>query len=72
MRITDENSARNMFGFVENYQCNEHSLLAYLATVGKNSQQAYYYQRQYKNELGLTEEECENNIVDAIKEQLDL
>ncbi len=71
LRITDENSAKNILSFIENYSYDEHSLLAYLAAVGKNSQLAYYYQRQYKNELELTEEECVNNIVKSIVEHIE-
>lgn len=72
LRITNEDSAKDMLNFIENYQYDEHSLLAYLASVGKNTKQAYYFKCMYKNELGINEEDCVNNIVDAIKEQLNL
>lgn len=71
LRITDENSAKNMYKFIEDYKYDEHSLLAYLASVGKNTKLAYYFKDMYKKETGLEEEECVNNIVDAIAEQLD-
>lgn len=70
LRITDENSAKNMHQFIENYQYDEHSLLAYLASVGKNTKLAYYFKAMYKKETGLNEDECINNIVNAIVEQL--
>jgi capsule polysaccharide export protein KpsC/LpsZ len=72
LRITNEKSAKDMLNFIENYQYDEHSLLAYLAAVGKNTRLAYYFKYLYKNEVTLVDGESENNIVDAIKEQLDL
>lgn len=72
LRITNEDSAKDMLNFIENYQYDEHSLLAYLAAVGKNTRLAYYFKYLYKNEVTLVDGESENNIVDAIKEQLDL
>ena len=71
LRVTDENSAKDMLQFIENYQYDEHSLLAYLASVGKNTRLAYYFNRMYKNELELSEEECVNNIIDLIVEQIE-
>ena len=70
LRITDENSAKNMYQFIENYQYDEHSLLAYLASVAKNTTLAYYFKNAQKKELKISEEECVNNIVNAIVEQL--
>lgn len=71
LRISDEKSAKNMFSFIENYHYNEQSLLAYLAAVGKNSRRAYYFKASVRDYLSdLTEDECVNNIVDAIVEQL--
>lgn len=66
LRITDENSAKNMLQFIENYQYDEHSLLAYLAAVGKSTTRAYYFKDAYKDKLNLSEEECVNNIVTSI------
>ncbi len=71
LRITNEDSAKDMLHFIENYQYDEHSLLAYLASVGKNTKLAYYFKDMYKNEVGLSEEECINNIIDLIVEQLE-
>ena len=70
LRITDENSARNMLQFIENYCYDEHSLLAYLVSVGKNTRLAYYRLGQKAKLSDLSEEECVNNIVSAIVEQL--
>ena len=66
LRITDETSAHNMTDFINNYKFDEHSLLAYLASVGKNTRLAYYYKATHKSTLGISEDECVNNIVDAI------
>lgn len=66
LRITDEDSAKNMLQFIDNYQYDEHSLLAYLASVGKNTTLAYYFKDAYKDKLNISEEECVNNIVTSI------
>lgn len=71
LRITDEKSAENMLQFIENYQYDEHSLLAYLASVGKNTKLAYYFKDMYKKEVGLSENDCINNILQLIIEQLE-
>lgn len=70
LRITDEDSAKNMLQFIESYQYDEHSLLAYLASVGKNTTLAYYFKDAYKDKLNISEKECVNNIVESIVEQL--
>ena len=70
LRITDEESAKDMLHFIENYKYDEHSLLAYLASVGKNTKLAYYFKNMYKKETGIREEECINNIVNSIVDQL--
>lgn len=66
LRITDEASASHMTDFINNYHYDEHALLAYLNAVGANSSLAYYYKATHKQTLGITEDECVNNIVDAI------
>ena len=70
LRITDECSAKKMLHLIENYKYDEHSLLAYLASVGKNTALAYYFKEAFRKELKLTEDECVNNIVNAIVEHL--
>lgn len=70
LRITNEDSAKNMLQFIEKYKYDEHSLLAYLASVGKNSYRAYYFKAMHRKELNLTEEECVNNLVSAIGSKL--
>lgn len=70
LRITDEASARCILGFIENYEFDEHSLLAYLAAVGKNTSLAYYFKGMGKDTLNLPEEECVNNIVSSILDAL--
>lgn len=72
LRITDEKSAENMLQFIESYQYDEHSLLAYLASVGKNTKLAYYFKDMYKKEVGLSEDECINNIISLIDEHIKL
>lgn len=70
LRITDENSAKGMLHFIENYKYDEQSLLAYLASVGKHTKIAYYFKDMLKKELGLSEEECIDNIMSLITEHL--
>lgn len=70
LRITDEKSAKNIYQFIENYQYDEQSLLAYLVSVGKNTKLAYYFKDMYKKEVGLSEDECIENIVCLINEHL--
>lgn len=70
LRITDERSAMNMHQFIESYQYDEHSLLAYLASVGKNTKMAYYFKAAHKDHIQLSEDECVKNLVDAIADQL--
>ena len=71
LRITDEASAKNMQSFIENYQYDEHSLLAYLAAFGKNTKRACYFRGDNKNEIGQTEDESANIIVDSILNQIE-
>ena len=70
LRVTDEDSAKNMTQFIENYHYDEHSLLAYLAAVEQNTKLAYYWPGQKAKLSNLSEEECVNNIVESIVEQL--
>ena len=72
LRITDEDSAKKMIQFIEHYHYNEQSLLAYLLSVSKNTTKAYYLLNMSKKEVGLSEGECVNNIVDAIAKELNL
>lgn len=71
LRITNEDSAKDMIQFIENYQYDEHSLLAYLAALGKNTRIAYYYEGQKAKLSSLSEEECVSNIVNAIIEKVE-
>lgn len=71
LRITDEHSAKDMYKFIENYQFDEHSLLAYLASVGKNTELAYYFKDMYKKDVNLSEEACITNIISLINRELD-
>lgn len=69
LRITDDESAKKIQEFIESYKYDEQSLMAYLSAVGKNTKVAYYYKAYHKNELGISEEECINNIIDSILEK---
>ena len=70
LRITDEASATKMLDFINSYQYDEHSFLAYLNAFAKSTHNAYWLQKQSKEGLNLTEEECVNNIISAIEDQI--
>lgn len=70
LRITDERSAEHMLQFIESYHYDESSLLAYLESVGEKTKLAYYFKNMYKREVGISEDECVNNIISLIIEQL--
>ena len=70
LRVTDEKSAEGVLSFIENYKYDEDSLMAYLASVGRHTHLAYYFKVSRKNELDLSKNDCVNNIVKAMLEQL--
>lgn len=70
LRITDGESEKRILEFIQNYKYDEHSLLAYLASVAKNTHLAYYFRSAGKKELNMSEEECVQNIADSIIEQI--
>ena len=70
LRITDGESEKKIFDFIQNYHYDERSLKAYLAAVGKETRLAYYFKNAYKDNLDITEQECIGNLVEAIIEQL--
>lgn len=70
LRITDEKSAKNILSFIENYQFDEHSLLAYLTSVGKNTYISDYFKKNRKNLIDISDKESADNIIKAIIETL--
>lgn len=66
LRIKDEKSGSQMTEFIEEYQYDENSLLAYLKAVGDNTKCAYYYKSLHKNDLQMSEQECVDNMVESI------
>ena len=66
LRITDEQSAKGMQQFIENYSFDEHSLKAYLAAVGKNTYYADYFKANKKELIHLSKKENMDNVVNAI------
>ena len=51
LRIKDEDTASKIQQFIEKYHFDEHSLLAYLASIGKHTTIAYYFKASRKNSL---------------------
>lgn len=70
LRIRDEESAASLQRYIENYKFDEGKLMAYLASVAKNTYYAYYYKAQSKNLLSLSEEECINELERSIIENI--
>lgn len=66
LRITDENSARNIQQFIESYRYDEHSLKAYLASVARNTYCADYFKASKKDMLHLSKEENVETVVKSI------
>ena len=66
LRITDEKSAENIYSFINTYKYDEHSLMAYLASVSKNTIKAYFYKAVHKDKNLSSEEECVDNLAKAI------
>lgn len=72
LRITDEKSAHSITSFINNYSYDEHALLAYLASVGKNTELSYGAGNnpQLKESFGLTFEISRDNIVKLLIDYL--
>lgn len=65
LRITDEESAFRIEGFIENFKFDENDLLAYLHAFSKHSIRAYHY-IGYEKLCDVSEVECVNNITNHI------
>jgi hypothetical protein len=65
LRITNSNSACEIMEFIENYQFNEHKVLAYLKSVADNTILAYHYDGEKEN-ANVSEEETIKNIKNLI------
>lgn len=71
LRINDSQSAKKIHSFIEDYQYNEKSLLAYLASIGKNTTLAGYWLGRVNSDK-VTVQESVNNITNAIVEKIGL
>ncbi len=69
LRVIDEDSVKGIKEFIEGYKYDEHALLAYLEAVGKNTKLAYYYKATQKNTIGISEQQCLDNMVNSIVEK---
>lgn len=61
LRITDSSSACKITSFVEDYQYDEHKILAYLKSVADNTVRAYHYNGE-KELTGISEDETIRNM----------
>ena len=66
LRITDQSSAKNITSFIENYQFNEHDMLAYLMSVSDNTVRAYHYNGE-KERTHISEAQSVENIIKVIR-----
>ncbi len=65
LRITDDESAKGIYKFIQNYKFDRHAILAYLYTLAQKSYKAYNY-RGYKEITGYSHEESVENIYNAL------
>lgn len=67
LRVKDENTAKKITSFIENYNYNESDILAYLAAFAKNTVSAYYYfGGKGKGQVNVSEEDSINNLTNEI------
>ena len=66
LRITDDTSASKMMQFINKYAYDEHSVMAYLSSVSKNTVKAYFYKAIHKEKQLVTDKQCVDNLVNAI------
>lgn len=66
LSVKDETSAKQIMDYIDSYKFDEFILKSYLASVGKNTYQAYYYKGRYKDLLNITEEKCIDEIIKSI------
>lgn len=66
LRITDDFSASKMKEFIKEYAYDEQSVMAYLASVSKNTVKAYFYKSLHKQKQLVSERECVDNLVASI------
>jgi hypothetical protein len=67
LRITDDASASKIESFLKEYKYDEHAIMAYLSSVSKNTVKAYFYKANHKNKGLVTEQECVDNLINAMK-----
>ena len=66
MRVTDDESAKHVYEFIQNYKFDNQAVLAYLYTFAQKSYTGYNY-KGYKELTGYTHEESVDNIFNALK-----
>lgn len=70
LRITNEESANKIAQFIREYKYDEHSLLAYLASVTKNTYLAAYFRNGEGYDMVVPREESIKNLFLAIKDKI--
>jgi hypothetical protein len=70
IRITDSASAERMYDFILNYEFDEQKILAYLMAFKDNAFKCYQYDGM-KERMNISEEECVDNIANAIIQYID-
>lgn len=69
LKITNKESAKKIPTFIQEYQFNEKKLLKYLLAFSKNSFKAYYF-RGLKDKMNMNEDDCINNLVNHVVNEL--
>ncbi|MBE6270418.1 MAG: hypothetical protein E7101_05640 [Prevotella ruminicola] len=65
MRVTDDESAKHVYEFIQNYKFDNQAVLAYLYTFAQKSYTGYNY-KGYKELTGYSHEESVENIYNAL------
>lgn len=66
LRVTDDDTASQIYEFICNYKYDEHAILAYLYTFSKHSILAYHY-KGYKETTGYSQEMSVANLCQSLK-----
>jgi capsule polysaccharide export protein KpsC/LpsZ len=69
LKITDEEAASRIRGFLANFSHDEKKLYAYLNALGKNSSLVYSF-RGIKGKVNVSEAECVERLVKLVQESI--
>lgn len=70
LKIRNNEDSARIKDYIENFKYDELKMKAYLASFGKNTYYAYYYRARNKQTFNMTEEECIDEIIRSIKDNI--